>query len=525
MGRLRHYISTGGDVDAAYDAFQTAVDKAPNFVLAQANLGAILVLREQYAQAITHLEKAVELDGQILDVCTNLSKAYMRLNRFDAAIGVSYKALAIDPKCVTAHIDLAVALFRRERHDACEYHARRAIDLAPKAADAWLHLGSALGAAGKMTEAADALLIAADNPTTGVAALSRLVHLRKVKLGSPELELLTKYGKYLHNLRPEQQATVHFSLGKAFDDLGDYPAAIEHFNAANALSAKQFPFDDQIHIARSEKIRSLVTPKILSRCSGAGPSEVSPIFICGLPRSGTTLMDQMFSRHQDIQAGGELSGVNSALGRNAAIRAVLEDEQDSAQLSADDFARLGEDYIAYVQSEGLKGKYISDKLPGNYLYIGLMAMALPRAKFLILRRHPMDCLFSNYMQNFSQNQTFSTDFENLATVYTQFDLLAKHWTQVLGDRVCEVNYEDIVANPEGKMRDILAFTGLNWSCDILDHTASTHQVNTASAAQVREPIYYTSVARWRRYGPLLQGLGMALGSHLSDEEQVAVGLA
>jgi hypothetical protein len=153
-----------------------------------------------------------------------------------------------------------------------------------------------------------------------------------------------------------------------------------------------------------------------------------------------------------------------------------------------------------------------------------MAMALPRAKFLIMRRHPMDCLFSNYMQHFGQNQPFSSDFGNLASVYNQFDLMAKHWVALLPDRVREVNYEDVVADPEGQMRSILDFVGLEWSDDILDHTASTHQVNTASVAQVRQPIYNSAVARWRRYGPRLQGLALALRDHLSVEELRAAGV-
>jgi len=517
-------LAQGGDMDAAFEAFQAAVDMTPNFALAQANLGAALVLREDYVQAISHLEKAVELDGKVLGAHTNLSKAYMRMNRFDAAVDVSYKALSIDPKSVSAHIDLAAALFRLERHDASEHHARRALDLAPNAADAWLYLGSALGSAGQMEEAAEALLKIADNPPIGIIALARLVHLRKTKPDSPELALLTRYGEALDILRPEQQATVHFALGKAFDDLADYPKAIEHFNAANALSAKQHPFNREMHVARGEKLRSVVTPDLLKRCSGAGPTEVAPIFVCGLPRSGTTLVDQMFSRHPEMQAGGELKGVNVALSRNAPLRSVLEGDTDSAQLTADDFARLGEDYVAFLRGEGLKGEYISDKLPGNYLYIGLLAMALPRAKFLIMRRHPMDCLLSNYMQNFGPNQTFSTGFENLTVAYTQFDVLVKHWAELLGDRVREVSYEDIVADSEGQMRGILDFVDLDWSDDVLDYTASTHQVNTASVAQVREPIYNTSVARWRRYGPLLKELGAALGDHLNDEEQAALGM-
>jgi tetratricopeptide (TPR) repeat protein len=514
-----------GDLDAAIVQFQTAVDAAPNHALAHANLGAALILKTEFPKAMTHLEKALELDNQILDAHTNLAKVYIRLSRFEQAIDVSYKALSIDPKLVASHIDLAAALFRRERHDASEHHARRALELAPTAAEPWLHLGNTLGAAGRMDEAAEALLKIAKHPSLGVIALTRLVHMRKTKADSPELDLLTEYGKKLDDLDVEQQMSIHFALGKAFDDLGDYSGAFGHFEAGNALTATQYPFDPALNIERSKRMRTIMTPAFIGSCSNNGLTDKAPIFICGMPRSGTTLMDQMFSRHANVQAGGELMGVNRAMFRNAALRGALEPEGNTASLTSDDFARLGEDYIAYLQGEGLKSKFVSDKMPGNHLYIGLMAMALPRAKFLIMRRHPMDCLLSNYMQHFGRNQPFSTDFSNLVSVYNQFNLMAKHWTNVLPDRVREVNYEDVVADSEGQMRSILDFVGLDWSDSILDHTGSTHHVNTASVAQVREPIYTTSVARWHRYGPQLQGLAEALRDHLTVEELQICGAA
>jgi len=229
-------------------------------------------------------------------------------------------------------------------------------------------------------------------------------------------------------------------------------------------------------------------------------------------------MDQMFSRHPSVQAGGELPATMVAVRKNKRLHDALEEKIPDADITGDDFARLGEDYLGYVQNEGIKSEYLTDKMPSNYLYIGLLANALPRAKFLIMRRHPLDCLWSNYGQHFGQNQPFSSDFENLAAVYTQFDLMAKHWLSVLPDRVREVQYEDVVADAEAKMRDVLDFVGLEWTPDTLDHTSSTRQVNTASVAQVREPIYTRAVARWRNYAPHLSLLASHLQSYLSDEE-------
>ncbi len=524
LSDLGSVLAQGGQMDEALEHFQSAVDLAPNFSLAQSNLGAALVVKDRHAEAIPHLEKAIELDPRLLDAHTNLGTALNQRQQFDRAIDVLFKALAIDPQSVTAHIGLAGALFRRERHEAAEHHARRALELAPGAEEARLHLGNILAASGRIDAAAEELLNVARLPGLQVMGLSRLVHLRRTVPDSPELKILQALLERADELIEPQRATLHFAAGKAFDDLGDYSAAIGQLAEANRLNREQHPYDRQINIERAERLRDFASPALLERVSGQGPSNLAPIFICGMPRSGTTLMDQMFSRHPQVQAGGELAATMVALRKNGRIRQALEESIPDSDLTADDFAQLGEAYSAFLHGEGLRSEYVSDKMPSNYLYAGLLAAALPRAKFLIMRRHPMDCLLSNYLQHFGQNQPFSSDFGDLAAVYRQFDLMAKHWLRVLPGRVREVHYEDVVADAGTTMRGVVEFVGLDWADEMLDHTASSRQVNTASVAQVREPIYGSSVAKWRRYGPLLGGLAEELRDFLTEEELAACGL-
>jgi hypothetical protein len=271
-------------------------------------------------------------------------------------------------------------------------------------------------------------------------------------------------------------------------------------------------------------MRALVTPSLMARHAGAGLTGLAPIFVCGLPRSGTTLMEQMLSRHPQVQAGGELLAAMAAFRGNPRLRAVLEERAPDDSLTDDDFTRLGEDYQAFLHGEGLRSPRVTDKMPANHLYVGLLALALPEAKFLVMRRHPLDCLLSNWVQNFGQNQPVSTDLGDLAESWRQFDLNARHWAALLPDRVQEVPYEALVSDPEGMARQVLAFAGLDWHPDVLDHAASSRQVNTASVAQVRSPVYDTSVARWRRYGAQLEPLAEALGEALTPEERAACGL-
>lgn len=518
-------LAQTGRLDEAIDHFRTAEEAAPNFGLAHSNLGAALVLQKKHREAIRHLERAIDLEANLLDAHANLATAYMQTNQPGKAVDVLYKALAIDPLNVRCHIQLSGALYRNERHDAAEHHARKAIELEPGATEAYLHLGNALGSAGKMDEAAEALLRIAGQPPVGLHALSRLVHMRKTTEGAPELALLDRYAEFADNFTEDGRATLHFAFGKAMDDLRRYDRAFEHFEKANAISKSLHPFDPQAYGERAERLRALASPALLDRCSGSGVTDIAPIFITGMPRSGTTLMDQMFSRHPQVTAGGELRALPLAMQRNTRLRQALEEKLDEAELTADDFNRLGEDYMDAVRAEGIRSDHVSDKMPSNYLYAGLVALGLPRAKVLFLRRHPLDCLLSNYFQHFGQNQPASSDFANLAATYREFDRMVHYWSEVIPDRVRVVNYEDVVADAEGQMRGILEFVGLEWDAKVLDHRGSSRQVNTASLAQVREPIYTRAVARWEKYAPHLGPLANELRAYLSPEDLAKCGVA
>lgn len=517
-------LAQSGRRDEAIGLFRNAVEAAPNFAQAQSNLGGALVLEKDYREAIRHLERAVALDGALIDAHTNLAMAYLAIDQSGKAVDILYKALAIDPLSVRAHVQLSGALYRKERHDAAEHHARRAIELQPDAAEAHLNLGVALASAGKMDEAAETLLRIVGQPSAGLQALSRLIAMRRTVEGAPELRILEHHLAQVDKLTPEASALLYFAAGKAMDDLGRHDAAFAHYARGNAVTRDLHPFDAEAYGRRAARLREMASPALLARCAGGGLAAIAPIFITGMPRSGTTLMDQMFSRHPRVTAGGELRALPAALQANARLREVVSERAEPATMSADDFARLGEDYMDAVRAEGIRSEHVSDKMPSNYLYAGLVALALPRAKLLFLRRHPLDCLLSNYFQHFGQNQPASSDFTNLAATWREFDRMVHHWSRVIPERVRVVNYEDVVADAEGQMRGILEFVGLEWDARVLDHRKSSRQVNTASLAQVREPIYTRAVARWENYAPHLAPLARELRDHLSPEDLAKCGV-
>ena len=499
-----------GKLDEAIDHFQMAVYIAPNYGVARSNLGGAQVVTKDYHAAIANLERAIELSPQLLDAHTNLGTAYMQTNQWDKAINVFFKALAIDPYSGHCHTSLSAALYRRERYDTAEYHARRAIELNASFGEPYLHLGNALASSGKVDEAVEVLLSATQRSPMQIMALARLIHIRRTVSDAPELTLLEASLDRSENMGDEAKATLYYAAGKAFDDLGDYENAFRYFQQANEISNKLYPFEAKEFEEREQRLREYSAPARISNDTGTGVQHAEPIFICGMPRSGTTLMEQMLSRHPKIQAGGEMHASMTAFRQNARIRAILEEKLPEEEVAADDFNRLGEDYLAVVRGEGIRSSIFTDKMPANHRYIGILAVALPKAKFLIMRRHPLDCLLSNYFQSFGRNQPFSSDFENLAIYFAQFHKSAEHWSGRFPDRVRQVAYENIVNDSEAQLRSVVDFVGLEWTPDVLDHRASTHQVSTASIGQVREPIYTRAVARWEHYrdevSPLLDML-------------------
>ena len=317
-------LAQSGRLDDALVHFRAAVEAAPNFEMAHANLGGALVLKKKYREAITHLERAIELDSRLLDAHTNLGRALMHQGQNGKAVEAMYKALAIDPLSVRAHVQLASALYRNERHDAAEHHARRALELDPNATEAYLYLGNALASAGKMDEAADALLKIAGASRAGLAALSRLVHMRKTTEDSPEFALLESYLDRKDRLGDEARVSVHFAMGKALDDLGRYDQAFDHYEQANTLNNTLHPFDAEAYRARAKALRDLFSPAFVKRCGDGGITDIAPVFITGMPRSGTTLMDQMFSGHPLVTAGGELRAIPEAMQKTPRLRQAIE---------------------------------------------------------------------------------------------------------------------------------------------------------------------------------------------------------
>jgi tetratricopeptide (TPR) repeat protein len=296
------------------------------------------------------------------------------------------------------------------------------------------------------------------------------------------------------------RASLRFGLGKAFDDLGDYAEAMRQYEAANRLRATEQP-DRSVLVAKYDKIIARFPIEAIAGARQlpsplARPANDLPVFIVGMPRSGTTLVEQILSSHPAVAGGGEMpfwaredrGGLTSGIG----------------SLEAGELSRLAEGYHAELRRIGPEALRVTDKLPTNFERLGLIRLALPDARIIHCRRNPIDTCLSIFFANLTASHKFAWDRGDLAFYYGQYERLMEHWRRALPrDRFIEVQYETLIADREKETQRLIAFCGLEWDEACLMPERNGRAVNTASVWQARQPVYATSVERWRRYEPWL----------------------
>jgi tetratricopeptide (TPR) repeat protein len=382
--------------------------------------------------------------------------------------------------------------------------------VAPGMAELWLHDGYCKAALGRFAEAAESYRKAlALKPSIEEARLAliqagfreesrvEINHLQRV-LEDPDREEF-------------QRTAAAFALGKLFDDDGDYDAAFAAFATGNRLvrssnEIKGRGFDRAADDAHVRGLIAMFSPSVFQVTAGLGSPSELPVFVVGMPRSGTTLVEQILSSHSDVVGAGELDDVASIAARLAGGRKHL----PLYEWRRSDVTREATNYVKKLGDVGVTAWRVVDKMPGNMQWLGHIAVLFPRARVIICRRDPRDVCLSCYFQHFGDKLSWSTDLGDLAAYAQSFDRLAAHWRSALPIRMLEVQYEDLVNDLETGSRRIIDFLGLEWDPACLSFHETERTVMTASQWQVRQPLYTSSVGRWRLYrkhlGPLLDGL-------------------
>lgn len=456
------------DAEAAYGFIAAAVEAAPGqipLLLKKAENLIMLRRRTDARQVAADAIVVAGVDGQALWA---IGKIYSKCDDPANARPLYERALAAMGRNPALLYDLALARFHTG-------------DIVGAEKDLEVLLASAPAAA----------------PVTGPALYLRSTLRRQTGADNHIADLEARLRAGFPN--PAARAACLYALAKELEDLGQADRSFSTLTEAAALKRQTLNYDAAAERASIDGVREAYTPEVM-HAESTGHAEEGAIFIVGMPRTGTTLLERMLGRHSEVESAGELLDFGQVLA--AAARKSFQDNPGKTLVEAStliDFAALGRDYMASAREAAAGSLVFVDKMPINYMYCGLIRKALPNARIIHLVRDPMDSCYAVYKTLFSQAYYFSYDLGELAAYYATYHRMMRHWHAVMPDAILDVHYEDLVADTEGQARRILAWCGLDWQAAVLTPSDNEKPSTTASAAQVREPIHTRSVQKWRRY--------------------------
>jgi tetratricopeptide (TPR) repeat protein len=439
----------------------------------------------------------------------------MHLGRTSAAVQACRKALEHNPQFADAYSNLGLALRQRGDVPGAVEAYRRAIEIDPDFAEAHNNLGVAYMDLGDTQLALDTYEKALElDPDLGEGLLNFSRARRFNNDDGAQIESMEALLDRGH-LSDDASSNLHFALGKIHDDCGSYARAFDHFQAANRYMRKHVRFDATRFRDWVSRVQRVFDPDFFRRWHGLGDACERPVFIVGMSRSGTTLVEQILASHPLVHGGDELTRIPEIVQDLEAKLGKPPDYPDCiAEIDAPALERAARDYVEYIDSLDNEAPRITDKLPGNFFHLGLISVMLPRARVIHCRRDPMDVCLSNYMQKFAEGHYFSYDLSDIAAYYQEYERIMAYWREVLPMDVYEVQYEDLVDDQESISRELVAYCGLDWDARCLRFHETRRSVRTASNWQVRQPLYTGAKRRWKNYEPFLGELISALGDSI-----------
>ncbi len=497
----------------AVECLLQAISLSPGHARAFNNLANAFLDQKRPAEALALYDRALALEPDFVEALNNRAAALLEIDRPGEALASCERAIALEPGYAEAHGNRGVALANLDRQQESLAEYDRAIALRPDYASAYENKGIALLQLGRVAEAGGAIEAAVKLAPARAQSLYHLAATRRFERGDPFLGAMEALALDNSPLDADERTYAHFALGKAYADVEDYERSFRCFSAGAALRRRLCPYDEAEVLGRLERTRLAYAADLMGRREGRGDPSPLPVFVVGMPRSGTTLVEQILASHPAVHGAGEIADFDRAaadLG-GAAARALASPEA-VWRMTDEEFRLLGANYLRRIRVGAPAASRVVNKTPENFRFAGLIALALPHARILHVRRDPVDTCLSCFTTRFARNHAYTNDLAELGRHYRAYEALMGHWRAALPQgTMLEVQYEELVADPEGQGRRMLAHCGLAWDARCLDFHRNQRPVRTASLAQVRQPLYKSSVGRWRRYeaflGPLIAALG------------------
>jgi len=493
-------------LDDAETTYRKAFALAPDDPSVLKNLALAVSDLDRKQEALALLNRARVLAPNDHQVYTYLASNFIDQHREAEAEAAGKQALALKPDDADAlNVMGRVAAELERSEEALDYY-RRALAIKPDLADAYNNMGNAIKELGRFDEARAAFEKAIELDPRMTGAYFNLADIRKFRDDDPMLAAMETMAAEIETFTDEEQTQLHFALGKAYGDLGQHERSFRRLLTGNALKRRRIEYDEREVLALFDRIAAAFTPALLQAKQGMGDPSPVPVFVVGMPRSGTTLVEQILASHPKVFGAGELRQLNQV------VASACSTDQDSfpesvARMSAEQIRGLGAAYLASVRSLATDAVRITDKMPSNFLFVGMIRLALPNARVVHVKRDPVDTCLSCFSKLFAGEQNHTYDLAELGRYYRRYAALMAHWRQVLPKSfLLEVQYEDVVGDLEREARRIIAHAGLEWSEQCLAFHETKRPIRTASASQVRQPIYKSAIGRWVPYKDLLAPL-------------------
>jgi predicted Zn-dependent protease len=482
-----------GRLDDAEALLRRCIELAPDFHMARNNYAKLLFKKLRYEPALEEIEKVIRAEPDQPSHWLLKATILGRIGELESAIEIYEKILSDYPKQVPCRLSLGHALKTVGRQNDSVDAYRRVIEIRPGLGEAYWSLAN----------------------------------LKTFRFDDDEIEAmrreaLSKGGKV------EDYYHLYFSLGKALEDRERYEEAFEAYRRGNLIRRRTVRWEPDAHHENLRELMGFFDAPLFAKRAGQGCPSPAPIFIVGLPRAGSTLLEQILASHSQVEGTMELPDIISIARRLSGKKKREEQSlypQILGDMSPDELRELGEEYLDRTRVHRSASPFFIDKMPNNFSHIGLIHMILPRAKIIDARRQPLACCFSGFKQLFASGQNFTYNLGEIGRYYRDYVELMAHWDEVLPGRVLRVNYEDVVTDVETQVHRLLEYCDLPFEASCVEYHRTERAVRTASSEQVRLPIYTGAVEQWRHFepwlGPLVKALGPELGGHANSPEKGA----
>ena len=536
---LGNMLKDIGQFDDAEDCFNKSLGINPHSAITHSNLGSLLHCQGKDTEAIALLQKAIELDPNFYDAYSNIGGVFLNAHKAEEAIIAYRAALNLEPNNAAAHTNLGAALKEQGNYDESIICCQNALKIDPNFKEAHLQLGATFRVQGKLEEAISCIEFALKiDPNYKEAhqqlgaifrvqgkleeAISCIEFALKIDPNYTEahntLSFLKKFTEHDNQIRTmtalfkqknipdHQKAQLGFALGKAFEEIKNYDDSFYYMSEGNRLKRQSFEYTSKKSKDLFQGLIEAYSPSFFSSHQDIGCIDETPIFIIGMPRSGTSLVEQILSSHPQVHGAGELKDLSNLSKERCSNLSSNSLPYGISNFDNDDFSSLGKNYIKALREHSDTAKYITDKMPHNFLYTGVIKVVFPNAKIIHCIRDPMDNCLSIYKNSFGDLHEYAYDLTELGEYYRLYNELMNHMRNVLPGFIYDISYEKLVADQEKQSRDLLAHCKLPWDEACLSFHKTKRAVSTLSAAQVRKAIYTDSVALWKNYEKQLEPL-------------------